>query len=180
MNRRNIRSQNSDVHLTSRLPNIDANHSANHNQFRQSKYAPIQTYLPHKFLEFSELPSDPLNDVNYLWLRFKASVALCNKFYSCKVKKKKTLKNNPWTTGEVMHAKHQLERIRKENKVTGTNPSNASRLALAKNFKEKSKAKHHYFNTVLTSFLKNNPYILEPLPPRKHSQLSFRPIKKKR
>lgn len=94
--------------------------------------------------------------------------------------KKKTLKNNPWTTGEVMHAKHQLERIRKENKVTGTNPSNASRLALAKNFKEKSKAKHHYFNTVLTSFLKNNPYILEPLPPRKHSQLSFRPIKKKK
>lgn len=127
--------------------------------FEEANDAPIQTYLAHEFSAFSELASDPLSDVNDVWLRFKAIVSHCVTNF-IPVKLKKPLKNNPWITREVIHAKRQLKRIRKANKAAGTNPSNASRLALAaKHFKQKSReAKSHYFNTVLPSFLKNNPH----------------------
>lgn len=127
--------------------------------FDKANDASIQTYLAHKFPVFSELASDPLSDVNDVWLCFKDIVSHCVTHF-IPVRLKKPLKNNPWITREVIHAKRQLKRIRKANKVPGTNPSNASRLALAvKTFKQKSReAKSHYFNTVLPSFLKNNPH----------------------
>lgn len=103
--------------------------------FEEANDAPIQTYLAHEFSAFSELASDPLSDVNDVWLRFKAIVSHCVTNF-IPVKLKKPLKNNPWITREVIHAKRQLKRIRKANKAAGTNPSNASRLALAaKHFK---------------------------------------------
>lgn len=45
--------------------------------FDKANDASIQTYLAHEFPVFLELASDPLSDVNDVWLCFKAIVSHC-------------------------------------------------------------------------------------------------------
>lgn len=69
----------------------------------------IIDYLEMKFDDFYAEPSD---DVDNLWLKFKAAIFHCEETYIT-TKRKRTKRRTPWITREIIHVKRKLKRMRK-------------------------------------------------------------------
>lgn len=126
--------------------------------FNRADDASVTTYLAHEFQSFSQMASDPLINVNDLWLRFKSIIVNSIENF-IPLKTLKTRKHNPWITRDVIHAKRKVKRLRRTLKTKGGSPLVNSRLKSAtKEFKTQvTNAKQYYFNETLPQFITNNP-----------------------
>lgn len=95
--------------------------------------------------------------MNALWLRFKHIVSHCtNNFILLRLTRPQ--KKNPCITREVLHAKRKVKRLRTAVKQDGGHTKVTKLRSAIASFKNTTKkAREHYFNTTLPSFITGHP-----------------------
>lgn len=108
----------------------------------------IIDYLEIKLDDFYAEPSD---DVENLWLKFKAAIFHCEKTY-IPTKHKQTKRRNPWITRELIHMQRRLKRIwkRKSNPAVINQYYHEFKSLL-------HQARNNFFSHILTDFMTTQP-----------------------
>lgn len=117
--------------------------------FESADDTSIIDYLELSFNSFELLCHS--GDVQSAWNCFKEIVFYCiNKYVPNRIKK--TKRNNPWITRNIIHIKRRLKRCRKKN------GNSVNMRQLSQQLKDMVKAsKHSYYTVTLQNFLKNSP-----------------------
>lgn len=114
------------------------------------------------------------SDINTLYEEFQKIVASCiSRFVPVKFKKHNTEK--PWITREILHLRRRIGRIRRSRVRGSSNYSHDLFISLVQELKSKMQAaKHFYFNTSLSNFLRSNPRkFWHSIIPKEQSPKSF-------